>query len=92
MDRAAQRGSIRQAVPCLLLDASKPISPPGYIPVVRPDLPPVLPQTCLKQFGIHLMFLVNPPYCPPALLHMLDGTLPGALASSPVLSFPRSAA
>jgi hypothetical protein len=51
-----------------------------------------LRQTCLKQFGIHLMFLVNPPYCPPALLHMLDGTLPGALASSPVLSFPRSAA
>src|SRR3954449_2264914 len=31
-----------------------------------------LRQTCLKQFGIHLMFLVNPPYCSPALLHMLD--------------------
>jgi hypothetical protein len=56
MDRAAQRGSIRQAVACLLLDASKPISPPGYIPVVRPDLPPVfaanMPQTIRNPLNV----------------------------------------
>ena len=36
-------------------DASRLISPPGYAPRS-------LPQTCRKQFGIRLMFLVNPQY------------------------------
>jgi hypothetical protein len=56
MDRAAQRGSIQPAVACLLLDASKPISPPGYIPAIRPDLPPVfaanMPQTIRNPLNV----------------------------------------
>src|SRR5262249_59900783 len=65
--RAAARGLTPQVRPCWLFDASKlTFSPPGT-PVCfaapgfcrRP-----LPQTCPKQVGIRLMFLVNPRYHP----------------------------
>src|SRR5262249_39487880 len=65
--RAVRRGSTPQAGPCWLFDASTlTFSPPGT-PVCfaapgfcrRP-----LPQTCPKQVGIRLMFVVNPRYHP----------------------------
>src|SRR5262245_11184165 len=65
--RAARRGSTPQAGPCWLFDASKLTFSPPSTPVCfaapgfcrRP-----LPQTCPKQVGIRLMFVVNPRYHP----------------------------